>query len=182
MYVADGAGSGTWTEAAGTVTQGFWDYNDLTTASTPIALTTPGTDYELTNDGAGASTLLTYALDGLPNIWDVATDRFVFTAGSVLALGDTVDFRLDVALTTTNVNTALTVALEIDPAGSPYLIPLIPFSNFKSAGTYDIIRWMGLYMGNTATLNGGARLIAQADTAGATIQVNGWYIRALHSN
>ena len=100
-YIADGAGSGDWKPVAGTISQGFWDYNDLATTSSPIALTTPGTDYELTNDGAGADTTLGYALDGLTNVWDVATDRFTFTSGSVLALGDTLDFRLDIELTTT---------------------------------------------------------------------------------
>ena len=48
--------------AAGTVSQGVYDYNDLATTSTPIPLTLAGTWYDLTNDGAGAFTNKTYAL------------------------------------------------------------------------------------------------------------------------
>jgi hypothetical protein len=42
IYVADGAGSGSWTNQqviADRAVHGWWDYNDLATATTPIPLT-----------------------------------------------------------------------------------------------------------------------------------------------
>lgn len=178
-YISDGAGSGSWIDLAGIVVQGIYDYNDVTTQSTPIALTVVDTDYELTNDGAGVNSYKN-ALTGLPDVWNVSTDRFIWTGGSVLAIGDTVDLRLDVEVTTSTVNSSVTIELEMDVDGTPYRIPLIPGQNFKVSGVFNQIRWMGVYMGSSATLNGGGRIIARSDTAGVSIKVNGWYLRALH--
>lgn len=183
VYVADGAGSGTWTTTVpGTLIEGFYNYNDLATASTPIALTTPGTQYELTNDGAGTETNLTYALSGLANMWNTSTNRFEFNDGSVLSLGDTVDIRFDIEVTTSSANTAIEIAIELGTGGSAYQLPFFPESDFKTAGTYRIVKSLGIYMGDTNTLDNLGRVLAKADTAGATIKVNGWYIRALHTN
>lgn len=181
VYVANGAGSGSWTDVAGAVKQGVYNYNDLATASTPIALTLAGTQYELTNDGLGPQTLLTYSLAGLDNVWDVATDRFVFTDGPVLALGDTVDIRFDIEVTTTSANTGVEIDMECGIGGFNYQIAVSPLENFKSAGTYKIARWLGVYMGDSNTLDNPCRVLAEADTTGATVKVLGWYIRVLHT-
>lgn len=174
-------GASTWAapDFTGLTQQGVYDYNDLATATTPVALTSALTQYELPNDGAGAFTNLTYALPGLANIWDTATDRFDFNNGSVLKLGDTVDIRFDFEVTTTGVNTAVEFDLELGIGGSPYQLVITPFTNFKTAGTYKVIRWLGIYMGDTNTLNNPARVLGQADSTGVTVKVNGWYCRAL---
>ena len=182
IYVANGSGSGVWTSPpipAGVVSQGVYDYNDLATASTPIALTVAGTQYEMTNDGAGPFTNLGYVLTGLPNIWDVATNRFDFNAGSVLKLGDTVDIRFDFEVTTSTANTAVNFDIELGIGGSPYQLVINPSTNFKTAGTYKLVRWMGVYMGDLNTLNNPARVLGKADSTGVTVKVNGWYVRAL---
>jgi len=185
IYVANGAGSGTWgfpDPSPGTISQGVCDYSDLTTVGSPIALTTPGTFYELTNDGAGADTNTTYSLAGLEGIWNVATNRFDFSDGGVLSLGDTVDMRFTVSVTTGGVNTAITIELELDVGGTPYTIEIVPIQNFKTVGTYIMSRYTSVYMGNTGTLNNPARIIAKSDTAGATVTVVGWFVRALKTN
>lgn len=182
IYIANGSGSGAWTNQPippGVVSQGVYDYNDLTTASTPIPLSVANTQYEMTNDGAGAFTNLTYALPGLANIWDVATDRFDFNSGSVLRLGDTVDIRFDFEVVTSTANTAVEFDLELGIGGSAYQLVINPLTNFKTAGTYKIIRWIGIYMGDNNTLLNPARVLAKADSTGATVKVNGWYVRAL---
>jgi hypothetical protein len=51
-----------------------------------------------------------------------------------------------------------------------------------SAGTYKLARWMGVYVGDSNTLDNPARVIARADSTGVTVKVNGWYVRALHTN
>lgn len=185
-YVADGVGGGAWSGAAtamtGTVSQGLYDYNDATTTGTPIALTLANTFYDLTNDGAGAFTNKTYALDGLDDIWDVATNQFDWTDGTVLALGDTVDIRVDVDIITTGTNKAFELDIELGVGGAPYKLPIIPLVNFKTAGTYHDVRMMSIYMGDSNTLDNPAKLEAKADGAGVTVVVNGWFIRVNHTN
>lgn len=165
----------------GSTEQGVYDYNDLATATTPISLAVADTVYEMTNDGAGANTNLTYALPALTNIWNVSTDRFEFNGGTKLVLGDTVDIRFDVEVTTTSVNTAITLNLELGTDGTPYLISLVQEQNFKTTGTHKIVRWMGIYMGDLNTLNNKGRVLMSADSTGATVKVNGWYIRPIHT-
>lgn len=186
VYESDGAGSGAWTipnlPLTGTISQGVYDYNDVTTTGTPIPLTVAGTPYELTNDGAGAFTNTTYALNGLTEVWDVATDQFVWTDGTVLALGDTVDIRLDIDVIVTGTNKAVKVDIELGIGASPYSIPIMPLTNYKAADTYHEVRLMSIYMGDTNTLNNPGKLKATADGTGVTVVVNGWYVRVLHTN
>ena len=186
LYEADGLGSGAWTlpsfPLTGTTSQGIYDYNDLATATTPIPLTLAATQYELTNDGAGPSTNLSYALDGLPDLWDEPSNRFIFTDGTILSLGDTVDIRFDIELTTTSINTEFDMTLELGVNGSVVQLPVILPTNFKSTGTYRLVVWYGIYMGDANTLNNPGRVLARADSTGSSVKVNGWYCRALHTN
>ena len=164
---------------AGTISQGIYDYNDLATATTPIALTAANTQYEVTNDGAGAFTNKTYALAGVDDLWDTTTNRFDFTG---LSLGDTVDIRLDFEITLANTNTVVDFALELGVGSSPYQISLISPTLHKSVTTYQIGQWSSVYMGDNNTLQNPARLLARADKTGVTLKVNGWYMRPLHTN
>lgn len=174
-YVADGAGSGTWTTVSN-IEHGWWDNNDLTTATTPIALTVANTQYEMTNDGAGSFTNLTYGIDGTANIWNTSTNRFDFTG---LNLGDTVDVRFDVEYVTTSANTAISLDIELGVGASPYQIALVSEDNKKTAGTYKVVVQMSFYMGDANTRNNPARVLASADTTGTTVKVNGWFARAI---
>jgi len=176
VYVANGAGSGAWTAP---VRMGWWDYNDLTTASTKIPLTSAATNYELTNDGAGSFTQLGYALPDFTHIWDTATDRFDFSG---LAIGDIVTIRFDVSFITTTANTALTAGVEFDIGGSPFQINFMSHLDFKTAGTYQETVTQDYYIGSAGVRDNPARILAQADKTGATVQVHGWFIRATKRN
>jgi hypothetical protein len=173
VYSSDGSGSGLWIQP---VLMGWWDYNDLTTASTPIALTSAGTQYELTNDGAGTYSDDTYALTGISDIWNTSTDRFDFSG---LSLGDTVDFRIDTEFVTTTTNTAISVDIELGVGGTPYQLPIFSDQDKKSAGTYQMTGMFSIYMGDANTLNNPARLLAKADKTGTTVKVNGWFVRVI---
>lgn len=188
VYIANGSGSGAWSafpaaDLTGTVTQGWWDYNDATTAGAPIALTTPGTSYALTNDGAGVFTNTSYGLAGLSNIWNTSTNRFQFNQGGVLSVGDTGSSRIDVSVTTSAANTEIELEMNFaEGTASAYSIPVITKTNFKTAGTYRIVGEIDFYIGNNDTLTAPASVTAKADTAGATVVVNGWYTRVLKTN
>lgn len=155
------------------VMSGWQDWNDIATATTPITLS--ASPVGLTNDGLGLFTNLDYKVNGHGNIWDTTANQFDWSS---LNLGDTVDFRLDALITTSSPNVEITTEIElaIGTAG-PYTLSL-DRRNFKTAGTYEILRWSSVYMGDQSTLTGGARFVMSADGA-ATVQVLGWYVRTL---
>ena len=178
ILIADGSGSTSWQNAPfSTVEVGWYDYNDVTTVTTPIALTTPGTYYTLTNDGAGVNTNTTFGIAGIPNIWNTATNRFDFSG---LDIGDTLEIRADIDITTTSANTAGNLVLELATGtGNEIDIPLINNNNVKVASTVHYVANVGLYIGSALVRDNPARIKASADTAGATVKVRGWYIRVI---
>lgn len=156
---------------------GWYDYNDLTTQSSPIALTTASTYYYLTNDGAGVNTKVIYGVNGIANLWNTSTNVFDFSG---LSLGDVLDIRVDVTPTTGAANTALDIVLELAyGTGTPVDIPLINPTNIKIAGATRIIAERSFYMGTTLTKDNPAKIKMRADNTGTTVKVNGWFTRVV---
>lgn len=178
ILTATGAGTATFqTPPFTTLKAGWWDYNDVTTQTTPISLAVAGTKYDLTNDGAGVNSQFGFATPQGTHIWNTTTNRLDFTN---LAVGDTAELRMDIAYITTSVNTALTVEFEFSVGtGSAFNLTLLPQLNFKAAGTYNIVHTRNFYIGSETVRANPARIRAFADTTGSSIKVNGWYIRAL---
>lgn len=174
VYLADGTGGGEWTSTEESAGMGFWDYNDLATTTTPISLTS-GVATALTNDGLGTFTNKTFRLSSVVDIWDSSTNQFDFTD---LVSGDTVDMRLDVTVTTTGANHNIAIDLELGLGGFPYTLR-IDDHDFKTAGTYQLTAWYGIYVGDANTKDNGGRFALTADSAGDSVVVNGWYIRAV---
>lgn len=154
---------------------GLFDYNDLITSTTPITVTGGAGFVDLTNDGAGAFTNKSYPPEGVTDIWNTTTNLFDFTQ---LKLGDMVDIRLDLSLITSSVNTEVEVDLLLGSGGSSYLIPFLTETNFKVATTHPINVFNGIYMGDTNTLNNGAKFQIKADK-NCTVTVNGWYCKII---
>lgn len=178
VYVSDGAGSGAWKTA---YTQGFEDYNDLATTSTPIALTLADTAYELTNDGAGVNTELSYRLPGYGAIWDVATDSFDFS-GAGLVLGDTVDIRFDIDIENSGANGEYDFKLNLAiGSGAAYSLEMDDHL-YKSTGTHKEVVMFSIYMGDNNTLNFPAQPTMTSDSTGDTVTVNGWFVRVVPRN
>lgn len=176
LLVATGTGAAvfqdpTFTSAA----MGFWDYNDTATTGTPIALTLAGTEYQLTNNGLGANTLKVYRLPTVTDIFNTSTNYFQFIG---LQLGDVVDMRVDIEITTASANNVVEVLMEFGIGATPYKLSFEQ-KYFKSAGTHKLTIPISFYMGNSITLANPARLLAKNDTVGSTVKVNGWYVRAI---
>lgn len=152
---------------------GFFDYNDAGTAGTPIVCLA-GVTTVLTNDGAGSFTNKTYKPAGVTDVWD-EVDSFDW---SQLKLGDMIDIRIDVSLTTTSVNTSVQVDLHLGTGAGAYIIPFITDMDFKDASTHLLNKYNGIYMGDTNTLNNGGQFKLTADKD-ATAIVNGWYVKIL---
>ena len=109
---------------------GFFDYNDQATKTTPINVPGNLTKVIITNDGAGPFTNLNYKPTNVPNIWDTTTNFFDFTN---LKLGDMVDIRLDVSVTTQTPNQQVIIDLDVAIGGSAYSIPFenIVYKKFR---------------------------------------------------
>lgn len=176
LLTATGSGTATFqTPAFTTAAMGFWDYNDTATTSTPIALTTPGTEYQLTNNGLGANSTTAYRLPSVANIFNTATNYFQFVG---LQVGDAVDIRVDLEITSTAANSVVETAMELGIGGSTYKLS-IDRQYLKATGTHKVVTSFPFYIGNTNTLNNSARLLMKSDTAGVTVKVNGWYVRVI---
>lgn len=154
---------------------GFFDYNDLATASTPISVVGGAGFIDLTNDELGAFTNKTYAPQGISDVWDASNNQFDW---SQLVLGDMVDIRLDVNIITANVNTEVTMVLELALGGIPYNINWFNPTNFKNSVNHHIVKFNGVYMGDNNTLNNPAKFGIKADKT-CTIIVNGWYCKII---
>lgn len=154
---------------------GFLDYADLATQTTPVSVTGGAGELPIPNDAAGAYTVLSYPPDGVTQVWDATAQSFDW---SELSLGDMIDIRLNLEVTTTAVNTGISVNLHLGSGGSAYTVPFITSTNFKTVGTYQLIRYNGIYIGNTDTLNNGGVFKISADQ-NITYKVIGWYCKII---
>lgn len=168
VYVADGAGSGTWATAQ---LNGFEDYNH---SGTPQPLTS-GVYTKLQNDGAGSFTNTSYGLANATGaVWDTSTHQFHFDDAG-LVVGDLYSIRFDLSPTTAAANTQLLLRLTLDVGGLN--IPLdIAVVTYKTAGTYRWVSTSRFYIGSTATLTGPAEVSLSTDTSGNSVVVNGWAV------
>lgn len=176
ILTATGSGTATFQTPTFTSTlMGWWDYNDTATTTTPIALTVAGTEYQLTNNGAGTNTNTAYRLPSVTHIWNTATNYFQFTG---LQLGDVLDFRIDIEITTASTNNNVELLLELGVGAAPYKITL-DRRLLKNSGANAFTVNAHIYMGNTLTLNNPARLLIKNDSVGSTCKVNGWFVKAI---
>jgi hypothetical protein len=153
---------------------GLFDYNDLATQTTPINIPSGLVNVDIPNDEQGPFTNKNFAPNGVTDIWDADAGLFDW---SQLKLGDMVDIRLDLSVTTTSPNQTIIVELVLAIGGFEYAIPFVQ-ANVKTAGTYPVNRYNGAYMGDDNTLLNGARFRIRSDAA-ATMVVNGWYCKVL---
>lgn len=177
VYVADGAGSGSWSPYVKGTIIGYADYNDSATATTPINLVA-NTPVYLTNDALGSNTKDRLQTGiGADSLWDSTENKFDWFAAG-LQLDDMVDIRLDIQVTTTAANQSYEVFLEMaTDSGSSYPIPFAS-GTVKTAGAKDVNRYNGVYMGDNITLNNKARFRIVSDAA-ATVVVRGWYVKVI---
>lgn len=151
---------------------GWADYNDATTAITPIATTGGTTWYQITNDAAGALTNEDYLPEGVTSLWDSTNDQFDF---SELNIGDQVIIRATMVLTTSANNQEVDFRLVFgigDP--SEYSLQIAHLS-YKVAGEYPVAISFPFHIGNTFTRDNPAELQVRSD-GNLSIEVEGFYI------
>ena len=153
---------------------GWADYADTATTGTPINVT--AVPAVLTNDGLGVDTNSTYLPiggNGITQLWDTSSNGFDF---SDLNVGDMLEIRMDIDVIIASNNTAVDVNLHMGSGGT-VIVPFISQQNFKTTGTFEVIRYMGLYIGSEDIRDTLAQLKISADN-NCTCIVNGWYIKA----
>ena len=150
---------------------GFFDYNDDGLAT--IAHT-GGIDTPLTNNANGAFTNKLYPPLGISDVWDDVNNEFDF---SQLTLGDMLDVRVDIEVTTGTVSQEITIELELGQGGSSYRVPFAHLS-YKNTGLKKVGAFTGVYMGDANTLNNKGQFIFSSPD-NATIKINGWYCKII---
>jgi hypothetical protein len=153
---------------------GWADYADVTTTGSPIAVS--AVPAVLTNDGLGVDTNTAYLPiggNGITQLWNTSSNGFDF---SDLNVGDMLDIRMDISVVIASVNTVVDINLIMGTGGS-VVVPFISDQNYKATGTFEVIRYMGIYIGSTDVRDTLAQLKIEADKS-CTCIVHGWYIKA----
>jgi len=149
-------------------TEGYFDYADSATASTPVSLTSALGYVDLPNDGLGSQTNLDFLPDGVTSLMDNGVFDF-----SQLSLGSEILMRVSLSATTLVNNTQIAIRMLF--ANGLYSIVWLSPLNFKNQVTnYELTPMNMFYIGNLETLNQPAKLQIISDGV-ASVVVNGFY-------
>ena len=146
---------------------GFIDYNDLSTTTTPLQMVAD-TWTDIPNDGAGPFSNSLYTPDGVGILMDTTTGYLDF---SQLVEGDVIQVRLDFKYTP-NINNAFLECRYVlgDGAGE---YPLLVFEKQCGRGSgrpYDAEKGsFMIYMGDPNTQNNSGKLQVRTSAAGTLI-------------
>ena len=149
---------------------GWYNYNDQTTSTTPIAVTS-GVPVYLTNDATGTLTQK-QEIVGTTEIWDSVTNAFDF---SDFKNGDMVNIRVDLEVTTTAANQKADLFLEAGIGGFNYDIQFAS-GQFKTAGVNKVGRYNFIAIFDDNTRLNPAKFRFESD-GNASIKVLGWLIK-----
>lgn len=153
---------------------GIFDYRDQATNTTPISVSA-NTSTIITNDGAASDTYKKLPDTGITDLYNTTFNRFEFTG---LTVGDMIDIRLDLEVTTTVNNQIFSIDLELGQGGTTYTVPFIVDQEKKTSGATSVIRYNGIYMKDANTINNyGQFKIISPDAL--TVEVHGWYCKLM---
>lgn len=156
---------------------GYFDYNDSITHTTPLAFVT-NTPKKLTNDTLGVNTNTSENPYGVSFVWNRTNNQFDF---SQLSIGDTIDIRIQVQVTTTTANQKFKISAKFGIGSVAQFENTILSSQVKTAGLEEISFVAPFYIGSSYIRDFPAELYITSD-AGGTVVVDGWYIRILRKN
>lgn len=150
---------------------GGFDYNDLATATTPLAYATG--DLQLTNDTLGAYTFLSQPPYGITQAWNPTTNTFDF---SQLSVGDEVFLRIKLKITTSAANQTSSLKLRLlEGLAGEYDEVIDDEIYYKTADEHTISRSHNLYIGSNDMKNTPVKLLFSSD-ASADLEIVGWHV------
>lgn len=151
---------------------GFFNYG-ASDALSSVSLTAD-TWQIIENDAGGSLTLTSYGPTGLTGIWDENANEFDF---SELEVGDMVDIRLNIDVTTTTANQTIRVDMVLAKGtASEFRLSFVPEFIVKSNTTIGITEYEGIYIRNIDTRDNPANFEIITDGS-ATLNVEGWYCK-----
>ena len=156
---------------------GYFDYNDSVTHTTPLTFVA-NTPKKLTNDILGANTNTSQNPYGVSYVWNSTTNQFDF---SQLSIGDTLDIRIQVRVTTTTANQKFRISAKLGIGSVAQFENTILSSQVKTAGAEEISFVAPFYIGSSYIKDFPAELYLTSDNGG-TIVIDGWYVRILRKN
>lgn len=149
------------------IQNGFADYNDVTTAGTPITLVS-NTWTKLTNDGAGPNTNLSYLPTGVTSMLNTGTGDIDL---SEFAKGDTFEVRPDFTVTPSTNNQTLDLRLTLGTGGGAYTLHVPARDLTQGSGQPD--RQAGfaisVYGGDDNTLDNPIGIEVRTSGAGSVV-------------
>lgn len=149
------------------LTGGWFDYDNNAGAQ---AYSTPGTFIKVINDALGPNTRSDFAPAGVTTVYNGSLSQFDF---SQLSLGDIVNVRVDMSVTTTSANQTVSVDMVFAIGATPFSIAFSR-NQFKTAGAQQITPGRMFYIGETVLPNP-AEVRFRSD-ANATINDVGWFV------
>jgi hypothetical protein len=154
---------------------GYFHHNDTATQTIPLTLVA-NVEKKITNNSLGAQTNLTQAPYGVTNVWNSTTNSFDF---SELSIGDTIDLRIDLLLTTLSNNQKYSVILRVGQGSTSQYDLLITEGIIKSSSTNNhLVGEVGLSLDYAEHLSNPANLYIVSDHEGS-VKVNGFYTKIL---
>ena len=148
------------------------DIADTLTTTTPITVLASFVQTPLTNNGLGLNTGTDFLASGISQLYDTSTNSLDF---SDLAIGDVVNFRVDISLTTSGGNHDVEIGLLGGIGGAfPFALPFYT-RTVKKTGLNRIVASSYLLIRSASTRDNPARFYISTDGIGAdTCIVNGW--------
>lgn len=151
---------------------GFADYADTATTGTPISVS-PSTWTKLTNNKLGATTKTDALPTGITNLWDSTANQLVL---SELPLNSTVEFRLDVIVTTTAANQIVRMRTSLAIGDAIAFVINDGELQYKTTGAKELGVTGSFYIGYAPVKNNPGEFQIWSDAA-CTVVVKGWYIK-----
>lgn len=159
VYVADGAGSGTWTLWP----TGWGYYQDG--GSAQVINTTAS---KISIDGAGSLTNtgnLPLEIRGTDQLWDTTNDKI-----TPMKVGDQYDIRIDLPITAESASpTQLTLEFDIGAGSTPTIVILERFVSTGKSTPYTVSIGFPLVALTSTTVTNGVQIFASTDTGTVTI-------------
>ena len=157
---------------------GYFHYADLATQTSPLSILS-GVNKILNNDGEGAQTNTDQAPYGVSSVYNVLDNKFDF---SQLSIGDTLNLRVDLSLTTTSANQKYLVFLRVgEGSDAQYDLP-ITNGHIKSVSSDNrIVGNEPFSIDYQKHIDNPAVLFIVSDDD-ATVQVNGFFINVVRKS
>jgi hypothetical protein len=113
-------------------------------------------------------------LPGSKNTWSTVSNQLELDD---LAIGDTVDIRVDVAVTITSANEIIEFGLRLAAGSGSEFVLSMGRQYFKTAATEQIVVPYWFYIGSALVRDNPAELVIKSDGSGDSCVVNGFAIR-----